>query len=124
MRAKPAILLTAGALAVLVGLGAAVSTARFVHDSTRVDGVALASPRGDRHPLIRVKLPDSRTLTRELGGFSSYPPGTAATVLYDPDDPAAMQIDSAIDLWAPSGMSLVVGAGLVLTALSLGRQQE
>ena len=78
--------------------------------------------RGDRHPLIRLTLLNGRTLIRELGGVSSYPPGSPAVVLYDPRDPADMQVDRTMDLWASLSTARMVGSCLLTAGLALSRQ--
>jgi hypothetical protein len=113
-------LCSAGTLSIAGGLLAAVPSIHLVADGHKIPGIVLASPRGARHPVVRLRINDV-SLVRELGGFSVHSPGSFVLVLASPDHGRHMQIDDAWDLWGGSVGTVLVGCALIGVAFIRNR---
>ena len=115
MRSTVVVLESAGLLCIIAGLVVAVSSARLVETGLKASARVLESSRGDRHPIVSVRVNDA-LIIRELGGFAAHPPGTDVVVIYARDDVRQMQIDDVADIWGGSAGMFLVGISLISVA--------
>jgi hypothetical protein len=117
-----------GAILIVVSLGSAGLTLRFVHRSARATGNVVGMEESDSgdgrtfHPVVRFA-PASGFPREFRSSFGANPPsyrvGDEVRVLYDPADPGRASIDSFLSLWFVPLLTGIMGP----IALALGLSQ-
>jgi len=125
-----AILFITGVVTVLVGLVFVNNQMEFVNKASSAEGIIIGinEDRGNNgrksgvsySPIVKFQLKDGRTqtFTSSVGSNPpSYEIGSTVEVLYDPENPQHVEINSFKSLWLLHAVFLSMGAALIIIAV-------